>query len=274
MSDANSTPEELILAMLRDVLARQAQQMDLRAQQTARAPIAPTVLMPLRREPDSPIVARTESPSAPREPAVATKSTDEWSETDEPHPLSPAEEQMLKEFNDEAARPLTPSNLPRLLRGLVLALLLLLLVANAPLFEGNSLARALSDQQSLIIRDGLLLKGSAPDVYVIERSQKRWISSLNVFEVYRYQWADVHMVDDQFLNQFPNGKPLYLLVKCPTSPHVYRIENERKRWIKDIPTLLSEGHQWQDVRDMPCAQLRAIPDGAPIPPDAGTPPQP
>ena len=42
------------------------------------------------------------------------------------------------------------------------------------------------------------------------------------------------------------------------------------RWIKDIPTFKAEGHVWEDVRFVSCEHLRSIPDGPPIPPDAGT----
>ena len=70
------------------------------------------------------------------------------------------------------------------------------------------------------------------------------------------------------------GAPVHVLLKCTTSPHIYRLENDKKRWIKDIPTLLAEGHRWEDVRFIPCDELRSIPDGPPIPPDAGPAPQP
>ena len=52
------------------------------------------------------------------------------------------------------------------------------------------------------------------------------------------------------------------------------LENGQKRWIKDIDTFLAEGHVWEDVRFVSCEYLRSIPDGPPIPEDAGPPPQP
>ena len=70
-----------------------------------------------------------------------------------------------------------------------------------------------------------------------------------------------------------NDEPPTLL-KCPTSPHIYLLENGQKRWIKDIPTLVGQGYQWSDVLEVSCKDLRQTPDGPPIPPDAGPPPQP
>jgi len=70
-------------------------------------------------------------------------------------------------------------------------------------------------------------------------------------------------------------RPEPILLKCPASPHVYLLERGQKRWIKDIATLTAEGYRWSDVQTVsPCADLRAVPDGVPIPPDAGAPPVP
>ncbi|RME82692.1 MAG: hypothetical protein D6775_10200 [Caldilineae bacterium] len=65
-----------------------------------------------------------------------------------------------------------------------------------------------------------------------------------------------------------------ILLRCTASPHIYALEDGHKRWIKDIPTFEGYGYRWNQVRVIACSELRAIPDGPPIPPDAGPPPQP
>jgi len=65
-----------------------------------------------------------------------------------------------------------------------------------------------------------------------------------------------------------------VLLKCEGSPHIYALENGQKRWIKDISTFDTEGYVWQDVKSVSCDYLRDLPDGPPIPEDAGPPPQP
>lgn len=285
------TPEELILAMLRQVLANQAQAMGLNAPPPEQTPAAPTpqsapsvpastpalppgepspvqspaVFAPLQEEPPPrPTAQRTRTYEPSRVPK-ATRDDDE--ET-----LSRADLDELAEYTKLAEQPLAPSNMTRTLKWIAAIVLGLIVLINLPLFGGLALARALPDQQALIVRDGLVLKGSGDKIYVLENNQKRWISSIQLFER-QFRWQDVHVVDDDFIAQFPDGRPLYLLLKCD-SPHVYRIEDGKKRWIKDIPTFLSEGHVWDEVQYAPCAQLREIPDGIPIPPDAGTPPTP
>lgn len=68
--------------------------------------------------------------------------------------------------------------------------------------------------------------------------------------------------------------PEPILLKCGASPHIYLLEDGEKRWIDSIETFDDRGYLWREVRPIPCRHLREIPDGAPIPADAGPPPQP
>ncbi|KAA3657062.1 MAG: hypothetical protein DWQ04_29180 [Chloroflexi bacterium] len=180
----------------------------------------------------------------------------------------------------ETAVPWMPEKLPsihleKMLGKLAVVMALLLIVVNIPFNRfGTSLARAMPDTASLIIRDGLVLKGEGEKIYVLEDNKKRWISTLDAFEYYGYRWQQVRVVDEPFLEQFEDGLPIYLLLKCNNSPHVYALENGEKRWIKDIPTFVANGFVWEEIQFVSCNRLRDMPDGIPIPPDAGTPPQP
>ena len=171
--------------------------------------------------------------------------------------------------------PLPSINLGRTLRRLLIGLTVIVALVNIPLnAAGVSLSRALPDVTSLVIRDGLVLKGSGPEIYVLENNRLRWISSLEAFEFFGYRWEQVHIVEDSFLSQFQQGRPKHVLLKCERSPHIYALEIDKKRWIKDIPTLEAEGFVWEDVKFVSCDYLRSLPDGLPIPADAGPPPQP
>ena len=172
--------------------------------------------------------------------------------------------------------PSLPSiNLGRTLGRLLLALVALLVVINVPINRyGTSLARIMPDTASLVIRDGLVLKGSGTDIYVLQDDKLRWISSLEAFEFFGYRWDQVHVVDDSFLEKFEKGWPIHVLLRCQGSPHIYALEDGQKRWIKDILTFEAEGYVWGDVKLVTCDYLRSLPDGPPIPEDAGPPPQP
>ena len=69
-------------------------------------------------------------------------------------------------------------------------------------------------------------------------------------------------------------EPSPVLMKCNTSPHIYLLDGGEKRWIEDIEIFNARGYMWDDVNFVPCRDLRNVPDGTPIPADAGTPPQP
>ncbi len=69
-------------------------------------------------------------------------------------------------------------------------------------------------------------------------------------------------------------EPGPILLRCATSPHIFVLQGGEKRWIEDMDTFDSRGYVWRDVHTIPCDDLRAVPDGAPVPPDAGPPPEP
>ncbi|MDX1613573.1 MAG: hypothetical protein R3300_04635 [Candidatus Promineifilaceae bacterium] len=69
-------------------------------------------------------------------------------------------------------------------------------------------------------------------------------------------------------------QPAPILLKCAVSPHIYLLEHGEKRWIASIETFEQRGYVWRDVQFVTCGELGQIPDGVPIPADAGLPPQP
>ncbi len=165
--------------------------------------------------------------------------------------------------------------MPKTIGRLIVLVLILLVLVNVPVNRyGVTLARILPDSAALVIRDGLVIKGDGPEIYILQDDKLRWISSMDAFEHLGLTWGEVHIVEDAFLDKFEKGRPLHVLLKCWTSPHIYRLENQEKRWIRDIETFEAEGHVWDDVRTVTCEYLRDIPDGPPIPEDAGPPPQP
>ena len=194
--------------------------------------------------------------------------------TTEPSVQEPIAEKPAEESRTSPP-PLPSINLGRTLGRLLLVLVALVVVINVPINRyGTSLARIMPDTTALVIRDGLVLKGSGSDIYVLEDNKLRWISSLEAFEFFDYRWEQVHVRDDSFLEQFEPGRPIHVLLKCEGSPHIYALENGQKRWIKDILAFEAEGYVWEDLKSVSCDYLRGLPDGPPIPEDAGPPPQP
>lgn len=229
------------------------------------------------------------TPTPPPPPTTAVQPTPLTSSTAEEEPsLPPIRDPLPNPLLKNRTKRSTPRrtsaappprqasiNLGRMLGRLFVGLIGLIVLINIPFNRhGTALARAMPDNAALIIRDGLLLKGSGDEIYVLESNQRRWITTLDAFEYYGYRWENVHEVDDDFINQFEEGRPVHLLVKCATSPHVYALEDGQKRWIKDVPTLETFQVPWEMVQIVGCQYLRDLPDGIPFPADAGEPPQP
>jgi len=158
---------------------------------------------------------------------------------------------------------------------MLIGLLLAVVLINIPVAaHGVSLARLLPDSAALVVRDGLVLKGSDDRIYMLQDEQLRWISSLEAFEHLGLDWEDVHVVEDAFLERFETGRPIDVLLKCDGSPHIYLLQDGAKRWIRDIETFEAQGYVWEDVLFTSCVELRRLPDGEPIPSDAWPVPQP
>jgi hypothetical protein len=185
-----------------------------------------------------------------------------------PHPLEPEPELPPMATG--------PSHAVRLMGRMALGLFVAIVLINIPFNRhGTTLATAMPDSAALVMRDGLVVKEEdEEEIYVYQDGRFRWISSLDAFEHYRFTWGDVHVVEDGFLDEFEKGPPLHVLLKCRSSPHIYRAEAGEKRWIRDIATFVAEGHVWEDVRFVSCGYLRGLPDGETIPPGSGPPPQP
>jgi hypothetical protein len=276
MSEHSSSPHpsktEQILDLLLDaLLERQA------ARQTLSPQPAP--------EPGGEVEQPSPPPASPvegsEEPGLAAPIEPEQVPADAEPGAWEAHEKAQRAWETEAEKewtspsPLPSINLGRAMARLFMVLGMLVVLINVPLnLQGVSLARMIPDSAALIIRDGLVLKGSGPDIYVLQDDKLRWISSIEAFEYFGYKWDEVHVVEDSFLGQFEKGQPIHVLLKCPASLHIYALESGRKRWIKDIPTFLAEGYVWEDVKMVDCYYLRQLPNGATIPENAGPPPEP
>lgn len=270
--DERSTTDQ-ILDLLLDALAERE-----KARQAQPATRSAAPLPPPRPEPPPSEEYRTAAQPAPGGGPSGASPQDKAPAQPAARKAPPAQPLREPQPGEEGWEP--PPRQPSMQMGKMLGRLailvaVLIIAVNIPVTQyGVSLARILPETTSLIIRDGLVLKGGGPEIYILEDGKLRWISSLDAFEHLGLTWGDVHIVEDEFLAKFEKGRPIHVLLKCRTSPHIYRLENDQKRWIQDIETFEAEGHVWEDVRFVGCEYLRDLPDGPPIPEDAGPPPEP
>jgi hypothetical protein len=271
MNEQKSSRAEQILDLLIDEIVKRLKATGpaetIAAKLSPEQPIVNEVDLQAGTEPERQEVSPPISELETEDPLSAFLEPDEK----EPHRLAPE-----TELDELPAMFSGPSHTTRLMKRLLLWLFVAVVLVNIPFTQhGTTLATAMPDAASYVVRDGFVIKEEDDqEIYVYQDGKFRWISSLEAFEHYGFTWGDVHLVSDGYLDRYEIGPPLHVLLKCRASPHIYRMEREEKRWIRDIDTFVNEGHVWEDVRFVSCQYLRSLPDGETIPPGSGPPPQP
>lgn len=162
-----------------------------------------------------------------------------------------------------ASAPQSDGHMGRSLGQILVVLVVLLVLVNIPInFYGAGLAQIMPKATAIVIRDGMVLKGSGSELYVLQDHVLRRISSPEAFDYYIRQHK-VHLVEDNLLESFGKGPSIYRLVTCPNSPYIYVLEQGQKRWVKDPPAG-NKAEPWDEVRLVSCDYLRQLPEGSPI----------
>lgn len=185
-------------------------------------------------------------------------------------PTSPVEARNRPvEIGEQTASPQPSLNMGRSLGQIVLILVVVLVLVNIPANTyGFGLAHLLPQATPLVIHDGLLLKGSGPEIYLLEDHHLRRFSSPEAFEVF-FRSDDVRAVEDSLLEQFEPGRPIHRLLRCSNSAYIYALERGLKRQVAG-PAITNPAKAWDKVHRVSCAYLDRLPDGPPIAEDAET----
>ncbi|TET48894.1 MAG: hypothetical protein E3J64_10385 [Anaerolineales bacterium] len=230
-----------------------------------------------RKRPAAPTVEPSAPPSdsEDRSALPATASARRYAAAGRSWPETPVEAQPRAD-SEPPSMPMGPPHAARLMVRLAIALAALIVVINIPFNRfGTTLATALPDSAAWVIVEGFVVtEEDDPEIYVFKGEEMRRIGSLTLFEALGYTWDDVHVAADGYMDQFEVGLPLDVVAKCFGSLHVYRLEGETKRWIRDVEAFTGEGYVWEDVLTVDCSYLRGLSDGETIPPGSGPPPQP
>jgi hypothetical protein len=188
------------------------------------------------------------------------------------------DEKLAVKVNQASPPPRPNVNTGRSLGQILIVLVVLLVLVNLPInYYGLGMAHVAPDSTAVVIHNGLVLKGSGPgsgpEIYLLEDHKLRWISSREARISYFYS-DGARTVEDSLLEQFEQGQPIRRLVKCHNSALVYALENGQKRWVEHPPPEDKANKPWDNVYSVTCSFLDGLPDGLPIPENAGAPPPP
>ena len=148
---------------------------------------------------------------------------------------------------------------------LLFLLLVIILLVNVPLsFRGAGLAHIVPTSPQTVVRDGMLLKGSGPQIYVLDNYQLRPFDgpdTLTYFDrSYNYRLkGQIQIVEDDLLTQFGAGPRIYYLTQCQALPGVYALGDGQKRLVTALT--LNPESRWDRVHTISCSILRKLPEG-------------
>ncbi len=92
-------------------------------------------------------------------------------------------------------------------------------------------------------------------VYLLLGTEKYWITSEIVYEALNYAWDWIEDVAEDLLHTYTEGTeivdttthPDYTLIKYADSPKVYKLEDQKKRWIKNPEVFEKSVYRWDRI---------------------------
>ena len=113
-----------------------------------------------------------------------------------------------------------------------------------------------------------LIKGTGPEVYILENGVRHWIPSPEIFEHFQYKWANIKILPDNLLRSYPLGTKLSKYSKYPdgtllkgSGPEVYLIELGKRRWIPTPRVFEASDFGWKYIIEIDDKKLSRIKQG-------------
>jgi hypothetical protein len=113
-----------------------------------------------------------------------------------------------------------------------------------------------------------LIRGTGPEVYVLENGTRRWIPDPETFEYFRYKWANVKTISDALLSSYPQGDNLDRYDDYPegtllrgTGPEVYLVEAGQRRWFPNPRIFEGNNFGWRYIYQIDDDKLNKIEQG-------------
>ncbi len=99
-----------------------------------------------------------------------------------------------------------------------------------------------------------LIKGSGPEVYLLESGIRHWIPNPEVFNFFNYDWNNIKTYSDSVIRKYPQSDDWDKYEDYPdgsllrgSGPEVYLIELEKKRWIPNPKIFTGNNFGWKYI---------------------------
>lgn len=116
-------------------------------------------------------------------------------------------------------------------------------------------------EKSKYSRMKLIKTEDSPKIYYLtESGMKRHITNPQIFLSYNNKWEDVVVIKKEQLDFYPDNN----LIRGIGDYRVYKLENGKKRWIKNGEAFQALGFDWSKIAPVNQTELNAYPDGETI----------
>jgi len=102
-----------------------------------------------------------------------------------------------------------------------------------------------------------LIKGSGPEVFVLERGTRHWIPDVETFNYLNFKWGNIKTYSDAILEDYPQGNNWSSNEDYPdgtllrgSDGKVYLIELNKRRWIPSPAVFELSNFGWKYILDI------------------------
>lgn len=113
-----------------------------------------------------------------------------------------------------------------------------------------------------------LVKGSGPEVFVLENGTRYWIPDIETFNSFNFKWENIKIFSNSELESYPQSEDWKKSKKYPngsllkgSGPEVYLIESEKKRWIPSIEVFQGSNFGWKYIINVEDKVLKKFKNG-------------
>ncbi len=99
-----------------------------------------------------------------------------------------------------------------------------------------------------------LIKGSGPEIYVLESGTRHWIPSIEIFNKFNFKWENVKTYSDLIIQNYPQDDDWSRYDDYPDGSllkgsglQVYLIELGKRRWIPSPTIFLGNNFGWKYI---------------------------
>ena len=110
-----------------------------------------------------------------------------------------------------------------------------------------------------------LIKGSGPEVYLLENGVRHWIPDPETFNRFRFKWQNIKTYSNSVINSYSQGDEWSQYDDYPdgslvrgSGPKVYLIELGKRRWIPSPQIFEGNDFGWKYILDIDQDDLEDI----------------